>query len=179
MIEQLVNLFISVWDFFVFWVVVDPWEEAGIIRLGHYNRTLEPGFHWKWPIIEYPVIEDVVTTTMGLPSQSLTTLDEVPLVVSTIVKYSIVDLELFQTEIYDAEDALADIICGRIKDVVTENNYEDCKNIEKRIAELAREEVRKYGIKIAPKGIVFTTFQRCPTLRLITESPYPVWDEEE
>jgi regulator of protease activity HflC (stomatin/prohibitin superfamily) len=147
--------------------IVPPWEGALILRLGRYNRTLAPGFHWKYPLIEEAFTESTVVTTLRLPPQSLTTQDGVGVVVKAIVKYQIRDLRPYYTEIWDQVDVLADVTMGAIHDAVQILTHDDLMHTppDRQVLEEVRKQVNRYGFKV--DNITFTDLAQVMSIRLM------------
>lgn len=135
-----------VWPFFV----VDQWDEAIVLRLGKYHRTVQPGYHWKWPLLEQTFEERITTSTIPSASQSLTTKDGQNIVVSGIIKYRVTDMKVFLTETEEPIDAIGDLTQGIIKNVVMCRTWEECRNpnLDHEITKKVRVEAKRWGIEV-------------------------------
>ena len=71
--------------------VVDMWEKALVLRFGKFNDIKEPGLHWKIPFVDSVWHQTVVTQSIHLHPQSITSLDYKNIVVRAIVRYDIAD----------------------------------------------------------------------------------------
>ena len=150
--------------------VIDAWETGAVLRVGKFHRAVAPGLHWKWPFVEQVVEITTVETTMRLPPQTLTTKDGVGVVVAAIVRYSIPNVERYVTQIFDANDVLADVTMGAVRQAVTGADYIDLMREppEKTIAAAVRKEVNDYGFKLY--RVTFSDLARVRSLRLIQAS---------
>ncbi len=177
MFDAIIDIFVQIWDAFIPWVIVDPYEQAIILTWGKCTRLISnddgmfgTGFHWKWPLIQQFMEQSIVVTTMDLSSQSLTTKDGKSIVVSSIVKYRVDDITKFLLGISDQFSAIADITAAKTKQVITQSDWEHIdSSTDLKIAELVRDEVKKYGIRIEPKGIVLVDLQVCRSIRLLQD----------
>lgn len=168
---------VQVWEAFIPWVIVDPYEQAIILTWGKHTRLISnsdglfgTGFHWKWPLIQAYISQSIVVTTMDMGSQSLTTKDGRSIVVSAIVKYRVDDITKFILGISDQASAIADITAAKTKQVITQSDWNSIdSSTDLKIAELVRDEVKKYGIRIEPKGIVLVDLQVCRSIRLLQD----------
>jgi len=96
-----------------FMFVIYPYEEAVVIRLGKYHRTLEEGWHFMAPFgIESVIKDTVVRRTAYLSVQSLTSQDGKAVNLSPIVIYKIRNIRRWELEVDDASDAMRDITYG-------------------------------------------------------------------
>lgn len=152
-------------------LVIDAYQGAVVLRWGLFSRTLGPGMHWKWPIAEEAYVDATCVTTMRMPPQTLTTKDDVGVVVQAIVKYQIADMRPYVTEIFDQKDVLGDVTMGAIRAAVQEHTWTELKASasESVILELVRKECNRYGFKI--HKITFTDIGRVRSLRLIQQAP--------
>lgn len=155
------------WDRLRFVEEVEAYNRGVVLRFGRYHRTLTPGWHLKWPFVEDVVSVLACITTLPLPPQTLTTQDDVGVVVAAVVKYEIVKPEPYVTDIWDQRDVLADVTMSAVRQAVAAQKYEDLRAQppEERIVELVRKAVNRYGFKI--HAVTFTDLGRVKSLRLI------------
>jgi regulator of protease activity HflC (stomatin/prohibitin superfamily) len=167
MLEKLIDLLAGVWSSLRPYEVVEAYNRGVVLRFGRYSRTLQPGIHWKWPLAEDVVSVIACITTLPLAPQTLTTQDDVGVVVAAVVKYEITKPESYVTEIWDQRDVLADVTMGAVRQAVVAMKYADliANPPEDRIIELVRKAVNRYGFKV--HAITFTDLGRVRSLRLI------------
>lgn len=151
--------------------VIDAFEKGAVLRLGKFNRALEPGLHFKWPMIEQVIEITTCETTMRLPPQTLTTKDGIGVVASAVVKYEITKIEPFVTRIYDAKDVLGDVTMGAVRKAVTDLDYATLMENppEAAILSYVRKEVNEYGFKV--HRITFIDLAKVRSIRLIQANP--------
>lgn len=171
MIEKLIELAAQGWNWLTPFVIVVASQNAGVLRFGRYHRTLAPGFHWKWPLVEEANTQNTCVTTLRLPPQTLTTKDFKVVVVAAIVKYQVKDIEPFITEIWDQTDVLADVTMGAVRKVVSAQAYADLieNPPEATVLDLVRKEVNRYGFKV--ERVTFTDLAEVFSVRLIQAHP--------
>jgi len=165
--ERLFDFLIQCWNHIVPFTIVIQSQNAGVLRFGVYHRTLEPGFHWKWPFVEEVNAQNTCVTTLRLPPQTLTTCDGRIVVVSAIVKYQIKDVKPYITEIWDQTDVLADVTLGAVRKVVNATAYDAVVRDphEDEVLKAVRAEVNKYGFRVM--AITFTDLAEVWSVRLI------------
>jgi len=151
-----------------------------VLTLGNYNRTLTSrnglfgtGLHLYLPLgIEKLLERDIVPDTMDLDSQSLTTLDNCPVTVETVIKFRIYDVKTFLLDITDQESALTDICSGIVGILISEQNYTQLvgskSKVQAKAIDMINEQVSQYGVEIM--SVVFKTLQKCRTIRLINDA---------
>lgn len=155
------------WDSIRPWEIVEAYNKGVVLRFGRYHRTLEPGIHWKWPWAEDVVSVLACITTLPLPPQTLTSADDVGVVVAAVVKYEIAKPEPYVTEIWDQRDVLQDVAMGAIRQAVNAIDYKTliAQPPERGVLEAVRKEVNRYGFRI--HAVTFTDLGRVRSLRLI------------
>jgi regulator of protease activity HflC (stomatin/prohibitin superfamily) len=169
MFERLLDALINGWHLLRPFFIVRAFERGVVLRLGKFQRELEPGLHWKIPVIDEPIEFTACITTVRLPAQSLTTKDDVQVTVAAIVKYEITSAKSYATEIWDQHDVLADVTMGAIRRLTAEREYANLVSSppENEILTAVRKEVNRYGFKI--HGVTFTTFTRARPLMLLNQ----------
>jgi regulator of protease activity HflC (stomatin/prohibitin superfamily) len=167
MFEKLAEWIASIRDSLRPWEVVEAYNRGVVLRWGKYNRTLDPGLHWKWPLAEDVISVLACITTLPLPPQTLTTRDDVGVVVAAVVKYEITKPEPYVTDIWDQKDVLGDVTMGAVRQAIAAVDYATlvAQPPERGILEAVRKEVGKYGFKI--HNVTFTDVGRVRSLRLI------------
>ena len=168
MFERVLDFIAASWDVLRPWVVINDFEGAVVLRFGRYFRELTPGLHWKLPVADTTIIASTVITTMALRPQTLTTSDDLTVVISAIVKYRITDVRAYLLDIWDSADVLNDLTLGAIKEMVTSVNYSDLQKhgIEDQVLAAIQNEADEYGVHIYK--VTFADFGKVRSLRLIT-----------
>lgn len=159
------------WGWIKPWFVVDVYEGVGVLRFGRYHRTCGPGFHWKIPFCEKPIEITTCETTWHSPPQPLTTKDDVPVSVTTVVRYEVVDVRPYISLIHDQGDVLADRTMGAVRRLVAKSTYRElleAEEPEKEVATALRRAVNRYGFKI--HEVTFIAFTRARSINLISST---------
>lgn len=171
MFEKLLDLLEKVWTLATPVVILHPWQGGIVTRWGQYRRTItsEPRKFYpvKWPFVEDYALTETCETTMRLPPQSLATKDDVPVVVSSIVRYRVRDVKRFICDVWDQKDVLADLTMGAIARCVRDQTYEELMKgaPEKEVLKAVRDGVNDYGFQIYQ--VTFTDRCRARSLRLV------------
>jgi regulator of protease activity HflC (stomatin/prohibitin superfamily) len=168
MFERLFDFLTTSWNVLRPVVVVTDYEGGVILRLGRFERVIKPGLHWKIPLAENAIITSTVITTMALRPQTLTTKDDLTIVLSAIVKYHISDVRSYLLDIWDSADVINDLTLGTIRKIVASVDYKDLRGdlIEREVHENIRDEACRYGVDI--HKVTFSDLGKVRSLRLIT-----------
>jgi len=149
-IDQILNFLRECWEYISPFYVMPEYERGVVMRLGIFNRMIKPGFNWKLSALEEFHTTRITTTTLNVKPQTLTTKDLKNVVVSSIVKYRIVDAKIFLLEVEDAVDAIADICQGVVKQVIMDKTWEQCSgnDLDNEIQKRVRNQAKRWGIEI-------------------------------
>ena len=168
MFERVLYFIAASWNILRPALVVSDFEGGVVLRFGRYNREISPGLNWKIPLADNAIITSTVTTTMALRPQTLTTKDDLTIVLSAIVKYHISDVRAYLLDIWDSADVLNDLTLGANREIVASVNYEDLRGnlIEEEVLTTIRDEASRYGVDI--HKVTFSDLGKVRSLRLIT-----------
>ena len=108
---------------FILWVlsgifIVDPAEQAVILRFGKYVETVGPGPHWIPRIISSKIIMNVDRVLDYSYSGQMLTSDENLVSVSLAVQYRIGDLEDYLFNVANPEESLQQATSSALRQVV-------------------------------------------------------------
>ncbi|CAM2892212.1 FtsH protease activity modulator HflK [Legionella worsleiensis] len=108
---------------FILWVlagifIVDPAEQAVILRFGKYVETVGPGPHWIPRIISSKVVMNVDRVMDYSYSAQMLTRDENLVAVSLAVQYRISDLQQYLFNVANPEESLQQATSSALRQVV-------------------------------------------------------------
>ena len=151
MFDRLIDILLQFVDLFRFFIVVDEFEKAVVLRLGKFHKTLEPGFHFLLPFnIDNAIVDNVVPRTVNLGAQGLTTKDGKTITLSAVVTAQIRDIRKATLEVERVNDALVDSCYATIGDLVVAHDWDTVRTQEfsETITKACRRQAFKYGIEI-------------------------------
>lgn len=108
---------------FILWVlsgifIVDPAEQAAILRFGKYVETVGPGPHWIPRIISSKIVTNVDRVLDYSYSAQMLTSDENLVAVSLAVQYRISDLQQYLFNVANPEESLQQATSSALRQVV-------------------------------------------------------------
>lgn len=165
MFDKLIDLMVTFINDILPWKIVDQWEEGVHLRIGKFRRTVKPGLQWKIPFFDQIMATPVITQTVNLKPQTVTSADEKSIVLSSIVRYHIHDVEKFLLGVMHANDALVDTTQGTIRDVVEGTDWNYLKDLGNLVKPEVNEQVKKWGITV--EQISFPDLGEIKTYRII------------
>lgn len=130
----------------------NQWEEAIVLRLGKYTRTVGPGIFFVIPFFEEAILRDLRIRTLDISRQEVITRDNISVGVNAVVFLKVVDTKKSIINIQDflfsvkqfAQTSLRNVIGQKHLDEVLEKR----KDIAKSIKIIVDEEADKWGVDI-------------------------------
>lgn len=98
--------------------IVDPAEQAVILRFGKYIKTVGPGPHWIPRLVESKVVLNVERVSDYSYSAQMLTKDENLVSVAVAVQYRIGDLQDYLFNVADVEESLQQATSSALRQVV-------------------------------------------------------------
>ena len=108
---------------FILWAlsgifIVDPAEQAAILRFGKYVETVGPGPHWIPRIISSKIVLNVDSVSNYSYSAQMLTKDENLVSISLVVQYRIGDLQDYLFNVADPQEGLQQATSSALRQVV-------------------------------------------------------------
>ncbi len=108
---------------FVLWgisgiFIIDPAEQAAILRFGKYIETVGPGPHWIPRVISSTIVKNVDRVSDYSYSAQMLTKDENLVSVAVAVQYRIGDLQEYLFNVSDPEESLQQATSSALRQVV-------------------------------------------------------------
>jgi|SRR6185503_8107971 len=175
MFSTLLDFIRQFFDLFVWWTIIQPWEQGIRVRLGKGRTKLGPGMHWKIPYADLIYRQTTRRRYSGFGPATLTTRDGHTITLAGAVGYSIRDLDRLYDALQHPEDSLHAIISGKVAEYVTTHDLSDCT------PELITAKVRpklglsKFGLR--NEHFTLSTYARVKTYRLIMDQHPGTWGD--
>ena len=174
MLDRLVDFLLASIRLFQFCVIVRTYQQGVVLRYGKFHRLIEPGFHWLIPFaIEEALTENVVLEIMTVGPQSLTTKDDIPIVISTKVSFTVVDVKTFLLSIEGAGQVIEDSTYGVVASYITARTWTEllaADDLANKLTIKVRAAAKIYGVDIV--RVQLADFTRSRSLRLIQPVHY-------
>lgn len=184
MFERLADLLIDFLGLFQFFTTVAPYEEAVVLTLGRYTRTIRSddgwrmflilgprtGFHLYFPFqVEEVYRENVALEGAFYTKMSLSTKDDEQICLDPLVSYKIKDVRKFILEVEDAEVVLRAAVRGAISEAVMTSTWSEIRSPEWReqLFKQCRRRAFAWGIELVQ--LDFSDLIKVKTINLIQE----------
>ena len=148
MLDKLVDLLVRFGRDMLPFVIIEQWNAAVQLRYGKWIRNLSGGIHFKIPFFDSVIECPVITQSVNLPSQTLTTLDEQSIVLKSIIRYKVSNVRTYLLGVMHANDVLIDTTQGIIRDVVEMTRWNDLVDVNSQITNEVKEYVVRWGIEV-------------------------------
>jgi len=148
MLDKLVDLLVRFGRDMLPFVIIEQWNAAVQLRYGKWIRNLSGGIHFKIPFFDSIIECPVITQSVNLPSQTLTTLDEESIVLKAIIRYRVSNIQTYLLSVMHANDVLIDTTQGIIRDVVEMTTWPGLVDVNSQITNEVKEYVVRWGIEI-------------------------------
>lgn len=167
MFDKLIDLIVTFINDILPWKIVDQWEEGVHLRTGKFKRVVRPGLNFKAPFFDQIITTPVITQTVNLKPQTVTSQDDKSVVLTSIVRYHINDVEKFLLGVMHANDVLVDTTQGIIRDVVEGCRWDDLYDLGSVVTPEVNEQVTKWGITV--EQISFPDLGEIKTYRIMSD----------
>jgi regulator of protease activity HflC (stomatin/prohibitin superfamily) len=150
--DRIIDLFLTFANLFKFWVILEPYEEGILLRLGKLTGPpLKCGFHWVIPFkIDQVIGQSVVPSTHSLGDESMTTADGKSVGFHAIITYQISDIEKALLKVHDTDHAVRDACSGEIGKVLRESTWSEImsEGMLEKLTAACRKRGWRWGIEI-------------------------------
>jgi regulator of protease activity HflC (stomatin/prohibitin superfamily) len=167
MFDRLISFLIELKDDVIPLKVVNEWESGVRMRGGKFNKNVEAGIRFKIPFLDKIYTCYNITRTLHPHAQTLTTLDQKPIVLKSIIRFHVEDAKTYLLTLNTASDVLIDTTQGIIKETIETLNWKDLNEVDDLITEKTREMVKKWGINI--ERVTLTDLGLVRTYRLMSD----------
>jgi regulator of protease activity HflC (stomatin/prohibitin superfamily) len=167
MFDKLIDLIVTFIHDILPWKIVDQWEQGVYLRTGKFLKVVYPGLNFKIPFFDQILTTPVITQTVNLKPQTVTSEDEKSIVLTSIVRYHIHDVQRFLLGVMHANDVLVDTTQGIIRDMVEGCKWDDLYDLGSVVTPEVNEQVNKWGITV--EQISFPDLGQIVTYRVMTD----------
>ena len=168
MFDKLIDLIVTFIHDFLPFKIINQWEKGVHLRNGKFLKVVSPGLVGKRPFFDKIWVTPVITQTVNLSPQTVTSADERSVVLSSIVRYHIHDVEKFLLGVMHANDVLVDTTQGIIRDIVEDTTWDELVDLTYKVTPTVNEQVSKWGITV--QLVSFPDLGEITTYRIIGET---------
>jgi len=164
MLDKLIQVLIDFGKDVLPFYIVEEWSRGLHFRFGHLLKTCTPGFHWKIPFVDSVYQTLVITQSLDMNPQSITTSDDKSIVAKGVIRYHVVDVQPYMFRVHPA-DALVDTAQSIIRHTIETKRWEELKNIGDELTVGIANEVKEWGIVV--EQVTLTDLALIKSIRVI------------
>jgi len=121
--------------------IANQYERAVVFRLGRYQSTRGPGLYWIIPVIEWQQTVDLRTVTAAVEEQETITKDNVPIKVTAVVWYRIVDPRSATIEVRRIDNAVIQVAQTTLRTGIGQHTLDDVLKEQEAVAHLIQQKI--------------------------------------
>ena len=167
--ELFFQFLIDKWQALYVTFIVRPYERAVHIRSGKLLRVCKPGWYCKLPLeIDEIHKVNIVSTTENLPTQVVTTADDLTYVVGVVVRWRVREEAVAKLviDLEDHVDVLRDTIIGMVaQEFIKADSEVPLEKLQSNILEATRRRLGRFGFDI--EDLYVTDISEARTFRLV------------
>lgn len=168
MFDKLINLVVTFIGDILPFKIVNEWEKGIKLNCGKFAKVVHSGLNFKIPFFEKIITAPVITQTVNLKEQTVTSLDEKNVVLSSVVRYHIYDVKKFLLNVMRAEDALIGTTQGIIRNMVEKTYWDGLVDLTNIVTPEVNSQVIIWGITV--EQVSFPDLGQIVTYRVIGDS---------
>lgn len=162
-IEAIFSRLAELWPF----VKVHSYQQGVRFRCGKDVARCAPGVHFAFWWFEEIMVVDVVEQSINLPTQSVTTHDNVAVTFSANILYEVEDARVMYTSVQDFDDSLTAAAMNHLAQKVRAWSWDELvdgqRDLEKSLKGTLSTRAARWGVKIT--DVAFTDMARARVYR--------------
>jgi len=133
--------------------IINQYEKGVRFIWGRFDKVIEPGFAWNIPFFHNIRTLDMRINTISIPPQDAMTKDNVPVRITAVVYYKILDPLKVVMSILDYNFAITQYAQTAVRDVIGNNELDlvlgERDAIADEIEKLVDEETKDWGVDVS------------------------------
>ncbi len=133
--------------------IANQYQQAVVFRLGRFQGIKGPGLYWIIPLIEWQQMIDLRVVTAALAQQETITKDNVPVKVSAVLWYRVVNPELSVMEVRDVGNAVVQVALTNLRNIIGQHSLDDVLKEREQLTQAMQRSVdaatEPWGVKVA------------------------------
>lgn len=138
----------------IWWIVIQPWEQAIRVRGGKRMATLPPGISLKIPYLDVVHVQTVRLRISMIPMQTVTTSDGKTVTLAATFGYRIADISLLYNTLHHPEDTIRNVVQGNVAEYVQTHPLLECSPETIATCVSDKIDLAKYGLDADKVNIV-------------------------
>jgi regulator of protease activity HflC (stomatin/prohibitin superfamily) len=133
--------------------IANQYERAVVFRLGRLQRVAGPGLFWIIPFVEWRTVVDLRTITASVQPQETITKDNVPVKITAVVWYRIVDPVKAVIDVQQVDGAVIQVALTSLRTLIGQYSLDDVLKEQLQLAGVLREMIdaatEPWGVEVS------------------------------
>ncbi|MGZ3182336.1 MAG: SPFH domain-containing protein [Telluria sp.] len=133
--------------------IANQYERAVVFRLGRLQRVAGPGLFWIIPFVEWRTVVDLRTITASVQPQETITKDNVPVKITAVVWYRIVDPVKAVIDVQQVDGAVIQVALTSLRTLIGQYSLDDVLKEQLQLAAVLREMIdaatEPWGVEVS------------------------------
>lgn len=132
--------------------IANQYQRAVVFRLGKLMGVRQPGLYWIIPFVEWQRTVDIRTITASVDEQETITKDNVPVKVTAVIWYSIVDPVKAVIDVRDVDRAVVQVALTSLRNIIGRHTLDDVLKEQEKLTGDMRQTIdlatEPWGVKV-------------------------------
>ncbi|MDE3009531.1 MAG: slipin family protein [Pseudomonadota bacterium] len=132
--------------------VANQYQRAVVFRLGRLRGIKGPGLYWLIPLVEWQRLVDIRTITRSVEKQETITKDNVPVKITVVIWYAIVDPVKSVVDVLDVEGSVIQVALTSLRNIIGRHTLDDVLKEQERLGVAMRQVIdsatEPWGVKV-------------------------------
>ena len=132
--------------------IADQYVRGVVFRLGRYQAIKGPGLYWIIPFIEWQQRVDLRISTAQVEEQETITKDNVPIKVTAVVWYRIIDPKVAVIEVKNIDIAVIQVALTTLRTGIGQHSLDEVLKEQEAVAKVIQEKIdavtEPWGVKV-------------------------------
>jgi len=168
--NQIKDFFEYIFNAFKIWVIVQPWQNALIVRNGGKIKEVSGGIYFKLPYFDSVFVQENRLRVVIFPVQTTTTKDGQTITLSTSLGYSVRSMRKLYETLFHPETTLGNMSMSFVAEYIYKNRLEDISPVEMEKVVLDKLNEKDFGLNF--EYFKVTNFAVVKTFRLIQDQSW-------
>lgn len=132
--------------------IANQYQRAVVFRLGKVQGLRGPGLYWLIPVLEWQKLVDVRTITASVDQQETITKDNVPVKITAVIWYSIVDPIKSVIDVVLVDSAVIQVALTTLRNIIGRHTLDDVLKEQDKLGSDMRQAIdaatEPWGVKV-------------------------------
>jgi regulator of protease activity HflC (stomatin/prohibitin superfamily) len=132
--------------------IANQYARGVVFRLGRYRATMGPGLYWLIPFVERQRMIDLRINTAAVEEQETITKDNVPIKVTAVVWYRIVDPKEAVIEVKSIDTAVIQVALTTLRTGIGQHSLDEVLKEQEAVSKIIQQKIdavtEPWGVKV-------------------------------